>query len=92
MYAEAIEEGLNAVGLIYHFPFAHYHLGEALYNFGEVARAAEAFNVCLSMSPNVGKARNWLVKIYEELNQQEKADLCTFHRYAKNAKPGNRPC
>ncbi len=74
MYAESIEEALNAVGLVYHFPFAHYHLGEALYHFGEVERAGEAFNVCLSMAPNVGKARNWLVKIYEELGKTEEAE------------------
>ncbi|NQY67226.1 MAG: alkaline phosphatase family protein [Flavobacteriales bacterium] len=73
-YSEAIENALNAVGLIYHFPFAHYHLGEALYHYGEVERASEAFNVCLSMAPNVGKARTWLIKIYEELGEQVKAD------------------
>jgi predicted AlkP superfamily phosphohydrolase/phosphomutase/Flp pilus assembly protein TadD len=71
---EAIECFLNAVGLIYHFPFAHYHLGEALYRLEDYERAAEAFEVCLKMAPQVNKARQWLTKIYKEnLDQPEKA-------------------
>jgi len=65
-YHEAIDEALQSIGLIYHFPFAHYHLGEALYCIEEYERAAEAFEVCLAMNSSVGKARNWLIKIYEE--------------------------
>jgi predicted AlkP superfamily phosphohydrolase/phosphomutase/tetratricopeptide (TPR) repeat protein len=71
---EALESLLNAVGLIYHFPFAHYHLGEALAGLGEHERAAEAFEVCLRMAPGVNKARQWLEKLYtEHLGQPEKA-------------------
>lgn len=72
--AEAVESILNAVGLTYFFPFAHYHLGEALYQLGDHERAAEAFEVCLKMSPGINKARQWLVTIYKEhLNQPDKA-------------------
>lgn len=71
---EAIEPLLNAVGLLYHFPFAHYHLGEALYKLGDKERAAEAFEVCLKMAPGVNKARQWLSKIYkEDLGKPERA-------------------
>ena len=74
-YDKAADSFLNAVGLSYHFPFAHYHLGEALYYLTDYQRASEAFEVCLRMAPNVNKARQWLIKIYEEhLNEPEKAE------------------
>ncbi|MCH8902927.1 MAG: alkaline phosphatase family protein [Bacteroidetes bacterium] len=75
-YEEAIDGLLTAVGLIYHFPFAHYHLGETLFKMGEFERAAEAFEVCLTMSPNINKARHWLLEIYSEmLKQPEKVKI-----------------
>jgi len=77
-YFEAIDAALNSIALTYHFPFAHYHLGEALYHIEEYERAAEAFEVCLAMNPAVGRARNWLVDIYEDkLGDSEKAK---YHR------------
>ncbi|MCH8331037.1 MAG: tetratricopeptide repeat protein [Bacteroidetes bacterium] len=72
---EAVEQCLNSIGLIYHFPFAHYHLGEALYNLGDYERSAQAFEVCLTMAPNVGKARQKLIEIYEnKLKRSEEAN------------------
>ena len=45
-----------------------------MYQIEEYERAAEAFEVCLAMNPSIGKARNWLVEIYEDkLNNPEKA-------------------
>jgi len=77
-YYEAIDAALESIALMYHFPFAHYHLGEALYQIEEYERAAEAFEVCLAMNPSIGKARNWLVEIYEDkLDKPEKA---SFHQ------------
>ncbi len=73
-YLEAVDSLLSTISLIYHFPFAHYHLGEALISLKEYEHAAEAFEVCLTMAPNISKARNWLIKIYEEfLSSPEKA-------------------
>ncbi len=73
-YYEAIDSALDSIALMYHFPFAHYHLGEALYNIEEYERAAEAFEVCLAMNASIGKARNWLVEIYEDkLGNPDKA-------------------
>lgn len=70
----AVEEALNAVGLLFHFPAAHYHLGEALFHYGDFERSAQAFEVCVNMTPGNRKARHWLVKIYsEKLNQPEKS-------------------
>lgn len=61
----AIDEALTAVGLIHHFPAAHYHLGEALMLAGDFANAINAFNICLSMRPDIRKAHLWLADIYE---------------------------
>lgn len=75
-YHDAIDHALTAVGLLYHLPFAHYHLGEGLAAIQEYEQAAQAFEVCLSMAPNVGKARKWLIELYEKrLNQPEKAKI-----------------
>jgi len=77
-YYESIDAALDSIALMYHFPFAHYHLGEALYHIEEYERAAEAFEVCLAMNASIGKARNWLVEIYEDkLGNPEKAQ---FHQ------------
>ena len=85
-YEESIDALLTAVGLTYYFPFAHYHLGEALYGLGEFAKAAEAFEVTLKMSPGVNKARLWLNKIYtEKLGKPEegKKIKASIHDYVK---------
>jgi predicted AlkP superfamily phosphohydrolase/phosphomutase/tetratricopeptide (TPR) repeat protein len=65
-YLEAIDQLLNAVGLIYNYPIAHYHIGETLYHLGKYRESAEAFEVTLVMRPNLIKARRFLVKIYSE--------------------------
>lgn len=62
----AIDEALTAVGLLHHFPAAHYHLGEALMLAGDYENAVKAFNVCLSLRPNIRKAHLWLAELYEQ--------------------------
>ena len=49
---EAAEEALTAVGLLHHYPQAHYHLGQALTELGELERARIAFQVCSAMAPS----------------------------------------
>ncbi len=70
----AIDEALNAVGLLFQFPGAHYHLGEALYKTGDYERAAHAFSVCVAQMPGARRAHTWLADLYKnKLNQPEKA-------------------
>jgi len=77
-FYEAIDEAMKSIDLYYYFPFSHYHLGEALFRIGEFERAAEAFELCLAINPGIGRARNWLIKIYEEnLGHPDKAE---FHK------------
>lgn len=74
-YEEALDQFLNCVGLMYHFPVAHYHIGETLYYMQLYKQSAEAFEVCLKMAPGINKARAWLNKIYQEhLKQPEQAN------------------
>ncbi|TND07611.1 MAG: hypothetical protein FD123_3163 [Bacteroidetes bacterium] len=70
----AIDEALTAVGLLHHFPAAHYHLGEALIQAGDFENAAKAFSVCLSFSPGNRRAHLRLGQLYEnQLNDPGKA-------------------
>lgn len=77
-YEESIDYFLNAVGLTYFFPFAHYHLGEALYMLGDYERSAEAFEVCLKMAPGINKARQLLSTIYNE--HLKKPEIAQDHK------------
>ncbi|MBK8681351.1 MAG: alkaline phosphatase family protein [Bacteroidetes bacterium] len=77
-YEDALEQFLNCVGLMYHYPVAHYHIGESLYYMKMYQESAEAFEVCLKMAPGINKARAWLNKIYtEHLKNPEQAKAHT---------------
>ena len=74
-FMEAADELLNAIGLTYFFPSAHYHLGETLIQLGYLERAAEAFEVCVSQAPGIEKAHLRLINLYRDhLDKQEEAD------------------
>ncbi|MBK7440596.1 MAG: alkaline phosphatase family protein [Bacteroidetes bacterium] len=77
-FEEAVDCFLNAVGLTYFFPFAHYHLGEALYYMQEYERSAEAFEVCLKMAPGINKARQMLTTIYND--HLKKPEIAEDHK------------
>ena len=63
-YEGAADMLLSAIGLLYHFPPAHFHLAESLFHLEKYKESSEAFELCLMMAPNILKARWWLVKIY----------------------------
>nr|MBA2406466.1 alkaline phosphatase family protein [Chitinophagales bacterium] len=74
LHEEAAESALNAIGLLYFYPSAHYTLAEALMNMGEYERAAEAFEVVCALNPGNRKAHQWLVRLYDHhLNNEVKA-------------------
>jgi TolA-binding protein len=63
------------VGLVYHQPAAHYHLGEALFRLGHYQRAAEAYQVAVSQAPGMRRAHERLARLYEEhLGQPQRAE------------------
>jgi len=65
-YEEAAGSALDAVGLMHFFPYAHFHLGEALFQMESYEHAVNAYEICLQQIPKFGKARNRLIEIYEK--------------------------
>jgi TolA-binding protein len=57
---------LRCIGLNFHRPFAHFHLGEAFVQLGRYTDAAHAYEVCLKMAPGTNKARLQLADLCEE--------------------------
>ncbi|MBN2103239.1 alkaline phosphatase family protein [bacterium] len=73
-YEKAASYALNAVGLLHHFPLAHYHLGMALAKLNRYDRAIEALEVCAMMAPGYARVHRMLVHLYlRKLRQPENA-------------------
>jgi tetratricopeptide (TPR) repeat protein len=71
----AAEAALEAVGLLYQHPLAHYCLGVALHRMGRVERALQALQVAVAQNPNFREAHLRLARIYEErLGDAARAD------------------
>lgn len=65
---------LKALGLSYHFPAAHFYLGEVLMAKEQYEDAVAAYDTCLRIAPGLNIARQRLIAIYEQyLNQPGKA-------------------
>jgi tetratricopeptide (TPR) repeat protein len=85
-YQEAAENALSSIGLMFHYPAAHYHLGEALYYLDEKEQSLQAFQLCLSMAPNMTKAKNWAQRIAKEKGWS--IELPQINTKEKSLKPG----
>jgi predicted AlkP superfamily phosphohydrolase/phosphomutase/tetratricopeptide (TPR) repeat protein len=70
---KALDPLLKAIGLQFHLPFAHYHLGEANFQLGNLEEAEQAFRVCLKMAPQVNKARLRLARTLEAQGKDAEA-------------------
>jgi predicted AlkP superfamily phosphohydrolase/phosphomutase/tetratricopeptide (TPR) repeat protein len=77
-YVEAANSALDAIGLNYYHPMAHYHLGEALLALEDYTNAANAYEVCLKIIPTFGSVRNKLIDLYSK--QLDKPDLALRHK------------
>lgn len=69
----AAECALDAIGLVYRLPIAHYNLGVALAQMGELERATTAFEVVLSIGKGNVNAHRWLARLHQQLDHREKA-------------------
>lgn len=70
----AVSEALAAVGLLYHYPLAHFYLGMALHGLGRLKPAAQALEVAVSLNPNFVEAHERLALLYEKrLNRKNMA-------------------
>jgi tetratricopeptide (TPR) repeat protein len=75
---DAAEAALNAIGLDFNQPEAHFHLGIALHRMGRLPRAVEALNVTTTQNPRHVQAHERLAHIFEKrLGNRERAQ---WHR------------
>lgn len=69
-YQEAVDAFMQAIGLHYYYPAAHFYLGETLMAMERYEDAAHAFDVCLRLMPGFNIARARLITIYEQFLEQ----------------------
>ena len=74
----AARVALKAIGLMYHYPLAHYALAVALHRIGQVDRALEALRVALSQNPNFAEAHDRAAYIYEY--RKNDAEQAKYHK------------
>jgi len=72
-FHEAAECALQAIGRIYFFPLAHYHLGRALAEMGEPARAIRSLDIAVSQSRHFADAHRALATLHEQMGDPLKA-------------------
>ncbi|HVM47102.1 MAG TPA: alkaline phosphatase family protein [Candidatus Acidoferrum sp.] len=72
--AQAVEKALLAVGLIHHFPEAHFHLATALEQCGKPEEAIAAYETALGMGYQPQLTHSRLAVLYRPIDAR-KADL-----------------
>ncbi len=72
----AAEAALDAVGLVYRLPVAHYNLGIAMAKLGDMERAVTAFETVLTVRKGHLNAHRWLAALYERLGRDREAEKC----------------
>lgn len=66
-FEQAAEHALRAIGLLFFFPQAHFHMGMAFKGMGESARAVQSLKLAVTQSPKYGEAIQELENLKEEL-------------------------
>lgn len=72
-YELALEYFLNAVEKLYHYPQAHFHLGECLVFLKQYDAAVHSFEVVANIAPNLPKTYRWLQDLHEILGNEKEA-------------------
>jgi predicted AlkP superfamily phosphohydrolase/phosphomutase/tetratricopeptide (TPR) repeat protein len=65
-YERAAEHALNCLQRLYHFPMAHYFLGQSLAGMEDYPRAAAAYRLAVSQNPHFPAAHLRLATLLEE--------------------------
>ncbi len=75
----AVEEFLNAIDRLYHFPVAHLYLGESLALMKQYEAAIDTFELVKTMMPKLPKVYRWLQDLYDivgnSIKSQENAAI-----------------
>lgn len=74
----AAEEALKTVGLLYHYPMAHYCLGLALLRLNRVSEGETALNTAVELNPNFQEAHERLARFYAK--RKPEPDKAAMHR------------
>jgi predicted AlkP superfamily phosphohydrolase/phosphomutase/tetratricopeptide (TPR) repeat protein len=69
----AVENSLQAVGLIHYFPEAHFHLGMGLEQLGKTREAILAYETALGMGYRAGLLHRHLAELYGPVDPQKAA-------------------
>jgi tetratricopeptide (TPR) repeat protein len=85
---QAIDHALQAVGLRFFAPQAHYFLGMALARKGDTDRAIAALETAVAQAPRFGEAHYHLMRLYETLGRVGEA----LHHRELAFVPRPRPC
>jgi tetratricopeptide (TPR) repeat protein len=80
-YEDAVDQWIQTISNTYYYIPAHQGIGMSLYGLGMLDKAAEAFEVAAAIGPKLAKTRRWLVRIYDELGNEEKKQ---FHEKILN--------
>lgn len=73
-YEDAISYFLDAIDRLYHYPLAHFHLGEAFALVKMYEPAIKSFEVVETMTQNIPKVYRWLLDLYEITENHDKID------------------
>ena len=77
---EAADAAMDAIGLNFELPGAHFVLGVALARLGRIERAIQALEACLILAPGNAAAHTWLALIHEQATRDP--FLAAEHRAA----------
>jgi len=69
-YDEALDYFLGAIERLYHYPLAHFHLGETLALMKEYKAAIQTFELVATMAPHLMKVQRWLKDLHEILDNE----------------------
>jgi predicted AlkP superfamily phosphohydrolase/phosphomutase/tetratricopeptide (TPR) repeat protein len=78
----AVEQSLQAVGLIHYFPEAHFHLGLGLERLGKTREAILAYETALGMGYRPGLLHRHLAELYTPMDPHQAAT----HAQAANSR------
>lgn len=81
---KALEYGLDAIGLKFQFPPAHYYLAIAKERTEDIEGAIESYKTALAQNPNFAEAHERLSHIYSNYTPHFDKDLAQEHRTAIN--------
>jgi tetratricopeptide (TPR) repeat protein len=79
-FEEAAECALRAIGLLYFFPQAHFHMGIALQGLGDNERAMRSLKIAVAQAPSFLEAHRVLSGLCEQAN-----DLLGFLKHQRIA-------